>query len=118
MKKGFTLIELLATIVLLGVIAFITYPAINNIIKNSKDQALEDTVSNLENMAHLYSTKNSLGYDVTEKSISLTTLLSAGYINEVPTDPATGEELTGCVMYSWKYDQYVFRYDDDCQVKS
>lgn len=96
---AFTLIELLATIILLGVIAFITYPAVNNIIKNSKEQALEDTVSNLENMAHLYSTKNSLGYDTKEKPIVISALLSTGYINEIPTNPTTGEELTGCVMY-------------------
>ena len=41
MKKGFTLVELTAVIIILGVLALITYPIIDKSIKNSKQKALE-----------------------------------------------------------------------------
>lgn len=40
MKNGFTLVELLAVIVILGIIALISYPIITGIIKDSKDKAI------------------------------------------------------------------------------
>ena len=37
MKKGFTLIELLAVILILGIIALIAIPTVNNIIGEAKE---------------------------------------------------------------------------------
>jgi type IV pilus assembly protein PilA len=46
-KKGFTLIELLAVILILGIIALIAIPIVNNIIKEAKRGAFATTAANL-----------------------------------------------------------------------
>ncbi len=46
-RKGFTLIELLAVILILGIIALIAIPTVNNIINQSKRGAFETTANNV-----------------------------------------------------------------------
>ena len=47
MKKGFTLIELLAVIVILGILALILIPVINNVIEKSRMSAFRESVNNI-----------------------------------------------------------------------
>ena len=118
MKKGFTLVELLGVIIILGVIALITFPLIDKSIKSSKEKALERTIDGIEEAAYNYSVENDIGYSTEYKVLSLTTLISNGFLNNKLINPVTNEELKGCVLYRWDstVSQYIFEYDEECDV--
>ncbi len=114
---GFTLIELLATIIILGIIASITYVIVNNVVLKSKDESLKRTIETIEKAALNYSTVNDLGYSQEKKGISLETLVEAGFLEGPLIDPVTNYELKGCVVFYWddSTNQYVFEYDQVCE---
>ncbi|MEG0022058.1 MAG: prepilin-type N-terminal cleavage/methylation domain-containing protein [Bacilli bacterium] len=53
-NKGFTLIELLAVILILGIIALIAIPTVNNILKESRAGAWKSTASQMTKAAENY----------------------------------------------------------------
>lgn len=53
-KNGFTLIELLAVILILGIIALIAIPTVNNIIQQARLGAWETTGNNMTDSAETY----------------------------------------------------------------
>ena len=118
MKKGFTLIELLAVIIILAIIALITFPIVDNSIKNSKQAALERTIESILTAARTYSVNNNLGYSTEENTIALEELKNSGLLETNITNPVTNEEMLGCVIYKWDEgnNQYIFRYDEECKV--
>ncbi len=52
-KNGFTLLELLAVIVIIGLIALITYPIIDDVITNSEKKTFKASVEELVNIAEV-----------------------------------------------------------------
>ncbi|WP_018660967.1 prepilin-type N-terminal cleavage/methylation domain-containing protein [Heyndrickxia acidiproducens] len=61
-QKGFTLIELLAVIVILAIIAAIAVPAIGNVIKHSRIDAVKADAIQVLNGAKLYVAGSSLEF--------------------------------------------------------
>ena len=58
MKKGFTLAELLGVIIILGVIALITFPIVNRNIRESQEQLYATQLEEIELAAEKWAYKN------------------------------------------------------------
>lgn len=85
MKKGFTLVELLAVIVILGIIAVITIPRIQDVLYESQDDAYDLLTSQIVNKAKDYVNNNGLDENVTSVNpvdVYLSDLIAAGYIED------------------------------------
>lgn len=120
MKRGFTLVELLGVIILLAIIALLTFPKINTSIKNSKEGAYLKQIDIIESAAKKWGVEHDsllpeIGSDEV-LTIDLNTLNTLGYIKEQKIiDPRTDEEIKGCVKLSYnsEYNQYEYMYIDN-----
>ncbi len=127
-RKGFTLIELIAVIVILSLIALIVFPAVNSVIKDSKEKAYEQQKQTILKAVKQLSYENSdILPDETDGStetINLTCLttgctingkqINGGYINEDELkDPRnTNENLEGVVEITYNNNQYHYTYKE------
>lgn len=117
MKKGFTLVELLTVIILLGIISLIAVPMVTDQISLAQEQAYQQNVVSIEDAARRYGTTNMLGYSTVEQKLELSTLISAGILDEKDLkNPKTKKQMTGCVYYKWNESNniYEYRYDPNC----
>ena len=119
--NSFTLVELLAVIIILGVIALIVFPVVDNSIKTSKEKSLEITIDNIEQAAYNYSVENDLGQpNVEDKmAIMVSKMQQEGFLETGIINPVTDEEMQGCVWYYWddSVKQYDFEYDQECELQ-
>ncbi len=116
-QKGFTLIELLGVIIILAIIALITYPIVDKSIQKSRESALERTIENIEKSAYNYSVEYDLGYPREQQILELKELANKGFISDKEhINPVTNNELEGCVLYRWNEatSQYYFKYAEPC----
>jgi len=92
MKKGFTLIELVAVIIILGIIAVITIPVADKVIKDSKETLYKAQIEDIIEGAKAWSTNNasSLPTEGKMKTITLGELQKGGYIDKDLENPKTG----------------------------
>lgn len=91
MKKGFTLVELLAVIVILGIIAVITIPRIQDVLQESQDDSYNLLSEKLVDKAKDYVNDNRLDEQVTATApvdVYIYQLVDSGYIeNKDLEDP-------------------------------
>ena len=115
---GFTLVELLGVLIVLAVIALITFPIVDSVIKNSREQSYDRTVESIIEAANNYSTVGDLGYSTEKKPLYLEDIKQYGLLDSSIINPITEEEMTGCIWYSWDpvYNQYNFEYDSECEI--
>ena len=89
-KKGFTLAELLAVIVILGLIAVITIPAVTKTLGETKGNLCEDQLKNIKEAARLYGSDHLLDLpskDGQSFQITLGDLQNGGYIEKELKNP-------------------------------
>lgn len=72
-NKGFTLVELLAVLVILGIVALVSIPAITGSLKNYKYTLYETQIKNIENAARVW---------------------GSDHIYELPNDENSSEDVT------------------------
>ena len=114
MKKGFTLVEMLGIIVILSVVAIITYSGITTLNRKSKIKEFEDYKKTLYMAAETYLNINNIDKN-NENCISVTTLLEQNLINNVVMNPDTNKEEYNASIISKKDNAgvLVFEYKDE-----
>lgn len=121
MKKGFTLVELLAVIIVLGIIATISFPLITNQINKSKQKSYDGQVKTIIDAAKRWGFDNddSLPYDDTSKTISIDRIQKDGYLTSGNIlDPRTEKKMNGCIQikYDVNYKQHIYQYITECSI--
>lgn len=108
MKKGFTLVELLAVLVILAVIATISFPIVSNILENSEEKAYEQQIAEIKKAAKNFETENNnLLIEVDENDnvqniscyVRLDVLKNGGYLEDKETiDPRDDSSMDNAVV--------------------
>lgn len=94
--KGFTLAELLGVIIVLGVIALITFPIVNNTIKENKEKLYNSQLEEIKMSAEKWAYANINMLPTVENDTITVTLLElkkAGFVSLDARNPKTGELL-------------------------
>lgn len=105
-NKGFTLVELLAVLVILVAIMSIAIPTINSSLERSKNSQNEQRKKLLESAAELYVADNKNNID--KNCVRIRELKKSGYINGDAMKDADGEIFSGCVVFTYGDDNYVY----------
>lgn len=101
-NKGFSLIELLAVIVILGIVALISYGIYNGVQTTVLESELDNLIYQIEQAASDY------GFNTSSATVNVETLIKQGYLsadeNGEIVNPTTGEALN-CYIVTIEYIQ-------------
>lgn len=117
-NKAFTLVELIAVIAILALIALVVYPAINSVLKTTREEAYDTQITTVINAAKEWSVDNAtiLKEDGTQYPVSVKELIDKGYIaqDEVKDPKDRNKDLDGNVIikYNEKIKSYEYTYEE------
>lgn len=122
-RKGFTLAEVMGIIILLGVLALVTVPAVEHYIENSRERSYNATVSELIAAAKNWNLK--YGSTVTWNKmatsdtyfyeLNLSGLKQTEYLIDAPIiDPRTKKTMEGCIYITSIDETYNYTYYEGC----
>ena len=120
MKDGFTLIEILAIIILLSVLALVTYPIINGVINDSRKDLYDKQIDELERHTRTWISENVESLELVDgysRNVTFEELKNSGYIQESSViNPKTNEPLSGCmtINYSDEITGFNVYYNEKC----
>ncbi|HEY3173335.1 MAG TPA: prepilin-type N-terminal cleavage/methylation domain-containing protein [Thermoanaerobaculia bacterium] len=92
-ESGFTLLELLVVMTIIGILAAVAIPALRDSPQRAREAALK------EDLFTLRSTIDQFHGDKGYYPPDLTTLVSEGYLRQIPVDPMTKSRDTWVVAY-------------------
>ena len=116
--RGFSLAELLGVIIVLGIIALITFPIVNNTIKSNKEKLYNSQLNEIKLSAEKWAYANLSLLPTTENDSITVTLLELKKSGFVPIDsrnPKTGELLPNdmIITITFKNNNYDIFVDGD-----
>lgn len=123
-RKGFTLAEVMGVIILLGLLALITVPAIESYIDNSKEKSYNSTISEIISASKNWNLKNSSKVTWTETATSdiysyelqLADLKKTEFLTNTDiVDPRTKTDMDGCILILSIDDSYTYTYYEGCE---
>ncbi|MDD3341656.1 MAG: prepilin-type N-terminal cleavage/methylation domain-containing protein [Bacilli bacterium] len=113
-KKGFTMIELLGVIVVLGLLATIIYPVVNNSINRSKEDLYNVQISSIKSGARSWGADHMADLPKEEGTtikVMLTELQENGYVDEDLQNPKTKEVFDGSIYVTITMKNKVLEYE-------
>ena len=126
MKNGITLMELIMVILILGIIALITVPTVNSVIKDSREKSYNNQVDLITDTARTYMSDHSENLPsqsggevcVTVAMMQKDGLLSKDDIvnpnyKEGSSEPTEKDEyFNDGVLVTWNGNKYTYTYGD------
>ncbi len=119
-KTGFTLIELMATLVILGIVAFVVFPQVTKIINKNKQNAYKIQIEEIKKAAESWTLKkenikNLPVKEGEELTLTLGTLKRSGDLNLNIKNPVTKELFPNdmLIVIKRKLNNFVFEVKED-----